>query len=126
MPVRQAIAALALCVLPCVAARADAPQHPPAPPPPPTLELRRPAARPPALEAAVRAAIAETAVAMPGEQTARFGADARTAFARQFGEAKVPYCLHGDGLKRQSTYIFSGYVALPFIFVARARGKCLF
>jgi hypothetical protein len=92
----------------------------------PTAAEIRAALRPPALEDAVRAALAEATESPPAKPAATFGADARTAFARQFGEAKVPYCLHGDGLKRQSTYIFSGYVALPFIFVARARSKCLF
>lgn len=42
-----------------------------------------------------------------------------------FIEAKVPDCLHSDGLKRQPTFIFTGYLALPFIAVAGVRGKCI-
>jgi hypothetical protein len=45
-------------------------------------------------------------------------------FAERFDDAKVPGCLTGDGLKRQSTFIFSGLLALPFIPIAYLRGKC--
>ena len=41
-----------------------------------------------------------------------------------FIEAKVPDCLHSEGLKRQTTLIFTGYLALPFIPIAALRGKC--
>lgn len=51
--------------------------------------------------------------------------DKYESFAAEFSEAKVPGCLRPDGLKRQSTYIFSGLFAMPFILVAKARGKCL-
>ena len=96
------------------------------PPAPPTAAEIRAAARPPAQEEALRAALAETAGSPSDKPAAIFGGDARTAFERQFREAKVPYCLHGDGLKRQPTFFLSGYIALPFVLVARARGKCLF
>lgn len=42
-----------------------------------------------------------------------------------FIEAKVPDCLHSDGLKRQPTFLLAGYLALPFIAVAKVRGKCI-
>jgi hypothetical protein len=42
-----------------------------------------------------------------------------------FIEAKVPDCLHADGLKRQPTFLLTGYLALPFIAVAKVRGKCI-
>ena len=42
-----------------------------------------------------------------------------------FIEAKVPDCLHADGLKRQPTFFLTGYLALPFIAVAKVRGKCI-
>jgi hypothetical protein len=42
-----------------------------------------------------------------------------------FIEAKVPDCLHSEGLKRQPTFIFTGYLALPFIPIAKLRGKCI-
>jgi hypothetical protein len=48
-------------------------------------------------------------------------ADVMTA---AFIEAKVPDCLHSDGLKRQPTFFLAGYLALPFIPIAALRGKC--
>ena len=45
-------------------------------------------------------------------------------FGREFHEAKVPDCLHPDGLKRQPTFFLSGLLALPFVAVAKIRGKC--
>jgi hypothetical protein len=42
-----------------------------------------------------------------------------------FIEAKAPDCLHSAGLKRQPTFFLSGYLALPFIAVAKVRGKCI-
>jgi len=45
-------------------------------------------------------------------------------FSRQVEEATVPDCLHADGLKRQPTFFLSGLLALPFIAVAKVRGKC--
>ena len=49
-------------------------------------------------------------------------------FAAVFAEAKVPDCLHADGLKRQPTGIgplaIGGVYALPFVAIAKLRGKC--
>jgi len=45
-------------------------------------------------------------------------------FARQVDEASVPDCLHSDGLKRQPTFFVTGLLALPFVAVAKVRGKC--
>ncbi|MES2322493.1 MAG: hypothetical protein V4633_09540 [Pseudomonadota bacterium] len=45
-------------------------------------------------------------------------------FEVMFADAKVPGCLRPDGLKRQNTLIFGGILALPFIAVAKLRGKC--
>lgn len=115
--------ALALCMLPGAAVLAEAP---PKPPELPSAAEIRAAARPLVLEEAVRAALAESGDEAARQPKASFGRDARSAFERQFSEAKLPYCLHGDGLKRQSTFFLNGYIALPFIFVARARNKCLF
>lgn len=42
-----------------------------------------------------------------------------------FIEARVPDCLHSEGLKRQSTFFLKGVLALPFIAVAKVRGKCI-
>lgn len=51
-------------------------------------------------------------------------ADRYDSFAADFAEARVPDCLRPDGLKRQSTLIFSGLLALPFVAIAKLRGKC--
>jgi hypothetical protein len=64
---------------------------------------------------------------------ARFGADehgnAYHAFGAAFAEAKVPDCLREDGLKRQPPrigfFVFQGVLALPFVALAKVRGKCL-
>lgn len=42
-----------------------------------------------------------------------------------FIEAKVPDCLHSEGLKRQPTFFLTGLLALPFIPIAKLRGKCI-
>ena len=49
-------------------------------------------------------------------------------FGAEFHEARVPDCLHPDGLKRQPPVIgffgFSGLMAAPFVVLAKIRGKC--
>jgi hypothetical protein len=50
--------------------------------------------------------------------------DQYETFEVMFADAKVPGCLRPDGLKRQNTLIFSGLLALPFVAVAKLRGKC--
>jgi hypothetical protein len=49
-------------------------------------------------------------------------------FEKEFAYAKVPYCLGDEGLKFQPPRIgfisFSGLLAVPFVLVAAARGKC--
>ena len=48
--------------------------------------------------------------------------------SQAFTDAKVPDCLHKDGLKRQPPrigfFVFKGVLALPFVALAAARGKC--
>lgn len=45
-----------------------------------------------------------------------------------FDEARVPDCLHPDGLRMQPTNIgpiaFVGLYAAPFVLIAKLRGKC--
>ena len=83
---------------------------------------------------AVRAVLAEEAQArdaqpQPAMQQVTIRADRRyEQFATAFAEAKVPDCLHPDGLKRQPTNIgpigVVGVYALPFVAIAKLRGKC--
>ena len=72
------------------------------------------------------AAAASKAAAIPRRYTASSQPeqDKYEKFEMAFDDAKVPGCLQRDGLKRQSTLIFSGLLALPFIAVAAVRGKC--
>lgn len=103
-----------------------------------------PAAVPPALapatpltqaviSAAVRDTLAEEKRAQaesgqPAMQQVTIRADKYEQFAAAFSEAKVPDCLHPDGLKRQPTNLgpvgVVGVYALPFVAIARLRGKC--
>lgn len=45
-------------------------------------------------------------------------------FARDFAGARLPDCLHADGLRNQPTFFLNGVLALPFIAVAKLRGVC--
>ncbi len=101
-----------------------------------------PAATPPApapaltqamISAAVRETLAEEKRAQaesgqPAMQQVTIRADKYEQFAAAFSEAKVPDCLHPDGLKRQPTNIgpvgVVGMYALPFVAIAKLRGKC--
>jgi pyruvate/2-oxoglutarate dehydrogenase complex dihydrolipoamide acyltransferase (E2) component len=59
----------------------------------------------------------------PGGVVYRGRADA-DILSSAFDEAKVPDCLHPDGLKNQPTFFLAGLLALPFVAVAKLRGKC--
>lgn len=80
----------------------------------------------------IRDAVRET-LAEPIDNPRRHEADtirgnSYTEFAQQFSEARVPDCLHGDALKRQPPRIgpigFTYLYALPFLVLAKIRGKC--
>jgi hypothetical protein len=76
----------------------------------------------------IRAAIADTAPAQDADPR-RHGADTLGArpydkFSKEFAGARLPACLHSDGLKYQPTFFLSGVIALPFVAVARLRGVC--
>ena len=45
-------------------------------------------------------------------------------FSKDFANARLPDCLHSEGLKNQPTFFMSGFLALPFIAVAKLRGVC--
>jgi len=77
---------------------------------------------------AIRAAIADLP-AEPRDTARSFGAAVpdttpRENFARDFANARLPDCLHADGLKNQPTFFLGGVLALPFIAVAKVRGVC--
>lgn len=68
-------------------------------------------------------------LSQPALQQVTIGADRKYAqFAAAFAEAKVPDCLHPDGLKRQPANIgilsVVGIYASPLVAVAKLRGKC--
>jgi hypothetical protein len=83
-------------------------------------------------EEAIRKAIRETLDEKPDNprlhEADTLRANRYDIFARQVDEATVPDCLHSDGLKRQPTGIgpfrLGGLLALPFVAVAKIRGKC--
>ncbi|MYM26682.1 hypothetical protein GTP46_29130 [Duganella sp. FT135W] len=82
------------------------------------------------VDASISKAVAETlkneAPPLPYYQSAIAFRSANTdIMTAAFIEAKVQDCLHSDGLKRQPTFLLTGYLALPFIAVAKARGKCI-
>jgi len=110
----------------------------PAPVPAPVLPAAATTAAPvapqltqPMIRDAVHAVLAEEAKAAEGQpvmQQVTIRADKYEKFAAAFSEAKVPDCLHPDGLKRQPTNIgpvgVVGMYALPFVAIAKLRGKC--
>jgi hypothetical protein len=77
---------------------------------------------------AIRKAVRETLAERPDNprlhEADTLRANIYDKFARQVDEATVPDCLHSDGLKRQPTFFLGGLLALPFIAVAKVRGKC--
>jgi hypothetical protein len=76
----------------------------------------------------IKGAVKETLASEKKEQKqprgAVLGGEKYENFSREFSEAKVPDCLHSDGLKRQPTFFLGGLLALPFVLVAAVRGKC--
>jgi hypothetical protein len=73
---------------------------------------------------AVRQTLAGDKKASPKDMGTVLGAEKYEEFSRQFSDAKLPDCLHSEGLKYQPTFFLGGVLALPFIVVAAARGKC--
>lgn len=79
-----------------------------------------------AIKLAVRATLQEQAAAEPlrRHEADTLRGDKYDQFAADFAEAKVPDCLRSEGLKRQPTFFLTGLLALPFVAVAKLRGKC--
>jgi hypothetical protein len=99
---------------------------------PPDWAANKPALDQAAIRTAVREVLDEDR-AKQAEQARRHEVDTLRAdvyqrFAADFAEARVPDCLHPDGLKRQPTGIgpfqLAGLLALPFVAIAKLRGKC--
>lgn len=78
---------------------------------------------------AVRETLTETRENPRRHEADVLKADKWQVFSQDFHEAKVPDCLHPDGLKRQPPVIgpitFTGLYAIPFVVLAKVRGKCL-
>ncbi|MDN4058899.1 hypothetical protein QPK31_11775 [Massilia sp. YIM B02769] len=125
---------LAVCLL-CLAvsARAEPPAEllAPLPAPAPDAQLPKPASilrsriSDESIRKAVKETIAETWENPRRHENDTISATAYETFGRDFSEAKVPDCLHADGLKRQPTFFLGGLLALPFVAVAKIRGKCI-
>jgi hypothetical protein len=76
------------------------------------------------IQAAVRSVLDESPALSRLHEADTLRANQYDKFSRQVEEATVPDCLHADGLKRQPTFFISGWLALPFVAVAKIRGKC--
>lgn len=130
-----------VCYAVCLAAGFAGAQTPASAVPPPAAPISPltpatvPAATPQLTQTmirdAVHAVLAEDAKAAEGQpvmQQVTVRADKYEKFAAAFSEAKVPDCLHDDGLKRQPTNLgpigLGGILAAPFVAVAKLRGKC--
>jgi hypothetical protein len=76
----------------------------------------------------IKAAVQETLVSDKKETKSEhgtvLGAERYEHFARNMADARIPACLHSEGLKYQPTFFLGGVLALPFIGVAALRGKC--
>jgi hypothetical protein len=112
------IAALLAVQLCAAAAPTPDPAPEPAPSPRPSDE---------AIHQAIREVL-EANPADPHHPGPTMRANKYEVFGQQFDEARVPDCLHPDALKRQPPTIgpiaFVGLYAVPFVVVAKIRGKC--
>jgi hypothetical protein len=111
---------LLFCVL-CVSLLAHAvPAAPPAAGEKPPLRARLD-------KETIRAAIAASPDKGPAPGRSETGALSGTPyekFSKDFAGARLPDCLHSEGLKYQPTFFLNGVLALPFIAVAKLRGVC--
>lgn len=79
----------------------------------------------------VQKAVAEIVVAEPAPEPTPVQAGVvalnpikQDVMSAAFDEAKVPDCLHSEGLKRQPTFFLKGILKLPFVPIAYLRGVC--
>lgn len=131
MSTKATIACLALLPSVCASAQPEqpapiraVPEEAASAPPVRLPELLLPRLTDQVIGDAVRATLAEAT-----DNPRRYEADtirgnSYSEFAHQVSEARVPDCLHAEGLKRQPTFFLQGLLALPFIVVAKVRGKC--
>jgi hypothetical protein len=76
------------------------------------------------IRAAIAATPADEKTTPRREETGALSGSAYQGFAKDFAEARLPDCLHSEGLKNQPTFFLGGFLALPFIAVAKVRGVC--
>lgn len=106
------------------------PPAPPHAPPAKKLELADPR---------VKQAVADTIAAAPDKSSVpanqqealrapALSADSYKKFSEDFAYAQVPYCLGNSALKFQpptiGPIVFGGFLGIPFMLLAAARGKC--
>jgi hypothetical protein len=139
LPAAQAAQAVAISEDWAAADRRPADRRPPSPPARPAIASKRPALVE-LTDKRIKQAVSETIAAAPDKAStpanqpealrgAVFSADKVQTFTNQFAYAKVPYCLGQDSLKFQppklGPVIFGGILAIPFLLVAKVRGKCI-
>jgi negative regulator of sigma E activity len=117
---RSIVVACLIVVLTMNSARAQTPQGAPALPATPL----RSQLTSDVIKDAVKETLASDKQQQKQSHAVVLGAEKYESFTRDFSEAKVPDCLHADGLKRQPTFFLGGLLALPFVLVAAVRGKC--
>jgi hypothetical protein len=82
-----------------------------------------------AISQAVRETLAESKENPRRHEADILSADQYQRFAAAVHEAKVPDCLHEDALKHQPARVgpisFSYLYAVPFVILAKVRGKCI-
>ena len=115
---------LLLSVLSVAAFAGEAKKDPYLDAPPSAVDLQGRAD--PAVRKIVAEVLAAEAQPLPTYTTSvAFSAPRSDVMSAAFIEAKVPDCLHSEGLKRQPTFFLTGVLALPFIPIAKLRGKCI-